>query len=128
MDRATRELVAQRASDRCEYCGLRQAMSPLAKLRVEHITPRKHGGGDDPANLALACIDCNLRKGPNLTGVDPTTREITALFNPRDQAWDDHFRWDGVHIVGTTAVDRTTVRVLDLNLPERLIVRAIARA
>jgi hypothetical protein len=43
----------------------------------------QHGGGDDADNLALACPDCNLRKGPNLTGIDPETGAVVRLFHPR---------------------------------------------
>jgi len=35
----------------------------------------QHGGFDDLDNLALACIDCNLHKGPNLTVIDPETNK-----------------------------------------------------
>ncbi|HSS19497.1 MAG TPA: hypothetical protein VLL54_05435 [Pyrinomonadaceae bacterium] len=53
-------------------------------------------------NLALACIDCNLHKGPNLTGIDPNTGVITPLFHPRRDAWVEHFGWDGIYLVGST--------------------------
>ena len=36
-------------------------------------------------NLALACIDCNLHKGPNLTGIDPETNQVTRS-NPEQWA------------------------------------------
>jgi 5-methylcytosine-specific restriction endonuclease McrA len=85
MNATLRALVRERARDRCEYCGLHQEDSPLALLHVEHIVPKAHGGSDDPGNLALACVDCNLHKGPNLTGIDPATGEVTALFHPRRQ-------------------------------------------
>lgn len=52
---------------------------------MEHIRPRKHGGSDDESNLCLACIDCNLHKGANLTGIDPVTEIMTPLFHPRQQ-------------------------------------------
>jgi 5-methylcytosine-specific restriction endonuclease McrA len=68
---STKDQVRKRAAHRCEYCQLRADDSPLARLQIEHIVPRKHGGNDDLDNLALACIDCNLRKGTNLTGIDP---------------------------------------------------------
>jgi 5-methylcytosine-specific restriction endonuclease McrA len=29
-------------------------------------------------NLALACHRCNLRKGPNLTGIDPMSGEMVV--------------------------------------------------
>jgi 5-methylcytosine-specific restriction endonuclease McrA len=64
-----RDLVRRRAGDRREYCLLRQEHSHLTH-HVEHILAKQHGGSDESANLALACQRCNLRKGPNLTGID----------------------------------------------------------
>jgi hypothetical protein len=126
MDAATRQMVRQRAGNRCEYCGLQQEQSPLAALHVEHVVPKKHGGDDDPGNLALACIDCNLRKGSNIAGYDPATGEITELFHPRRHPWCEHFRWDGVTIVGITAIGRTTVDVLRLNDEEQVQLRTVS--
>lgn len=123
MNEATRSFVRLRAENRCEYCFTHQDNSPLAFHHIEHIRPRKHGGGDDPENLALACIDCNLHKGANLTGIDPQSGSITPLFHPRQQVWHDHFRWDGLRIVGTTDVGRTTVQVLGMNSEEQLELR-----
>ena len=124
MVEATKAIVRDRADDRCEYCQLHQDDSPLARLHIEHVIPKKHGGSDQLENLALACIDCNLHKGPNLTGIDPETDEITELFHPRRQRWSDHFAWAGIYIVGRTAVGRATVRVLDMNSDDRLALRA----
>jgi len=123
MTEAVRHFVRQRAGHRCEYCQLHQNDSPLAALHIEHIRPIKHGGTDALENLCLACIDCNLHKGANLTGIDPETDTITPLFNPRRDRWDAHFMWNGIRIVGVTAVGRTTVRVLDLNGDDRLDLR-----
>jgi len=123
MKQSVRRLVRKRASLCCEYCQLEEQYSPIARLQVEHIRPRKHGGTDDPANLSLACIDCNLRKGSNLTGFDPETDQIVELFNPRKQLWEEHFAWVGFHIKGLTDVGRTTVRVLDMNSDDRLQLR-----
>ncbi len=123
MTEAVRHLVRQRAKHRCEYCQLHQDDSPLAALHIEHIRPIKHGGTDALENLCLACIDCNLHKGTNLTGIDPETDEITPLFHPRRDNWDEHFIWNGIRITGRTAVGRATVRVLDLNGDDRLDLR-----
>ncbi|MEA3209725.1 MAG: hypothetical protein QOE70_2782 [Chthoniobacter sp.] len=120
MDERTRRLVRERAASRCEYCALTEAQSPVAKLQIEHIVPRKHGGNDDAGNLALACIDCNLHKGANLTGIDPETGQVVELFNPRNQQWTDHFVWNGIFLLGTTAVGRTTIRVLEINSDDRI--------
>ena len=124
MSPATRAAVRERAAQRCEYCQLHQADSPLAALHVEHIIPRSHGGTDDPDNLALACIDCNLHKGPNLTGLDPETSLVTELFHPRRQRWEDHFVWRDIHIAGETAQGRVTVRVLHMNAEDQLALRS----
>ena len=75
MDAATRELVRRRAGNRCEYCLLRQEDCEILH-HIEHIVARQHGGSHDDGNLAPACHRCNLRKGPNLTGIDPARSEI----------------------------------------------------
>jgi 5-methylcytosine-specific restriction endonuclease McrA len=123
MTEAMRQFVRSRAGHCCEYCQLRQEDSPLAALHIEHIRPRKHGGTDDEGNLALACIDCNLHKGPNLTGIDPQTGAITVLFHPRQDPWESHFEWHGRYLLGRTAMGRTTVQVLELNSDDRLDLR-----
>ena len=123
MNTATRALVRQRADNRCEYCQIHQDDSPLAALHIEHNRPLKHGGSDDESNLCLACIDCNLHKGSNLTGVDPNTELVTLLFHPRTQRWNEHFQWDGIHLVGLTDVGRATIRVLCMNSDEQLELR-----
>jgi len=124
IDEAKRTRVRQRAGNRCEYCHVHQEDSPLAVLHIEHIVPRAHGGTDDLDNLASACIDCNLHKGPNLTGIDPVTNQVTNLFHPRHQQWEDHFEWRGIHLVGKTAVGRTIVRVLHVNSEDQLALRS----
>ena len=126
MTAATRTLVRRRVANRCEYCRLHQDDSPLAALHIEHIRPRKHGGADDESNLCLACVDCNLRKGPNLTGIDPLTGAVTVLFNPRQQRWNDHFAWAGIRIIGRTAIGRTTIEVLEMNSDDQLSLRGIS--
>ena len=124
MNESIKAQVQRRAGNRCEYCQLHQDESPLAALHIEHIVPKKHGGSDDLDNLALACIDCNLHKGSNLTGIDPETEEVTKLFDPRRQAWDDHFEWRGVYITGKTGIGRTTIRVLEMNSDDQLALRS----
>lgn len=121
---STKTRVRERAGNACEYRHLHQDNSPLAVLHIEHIIPKIHGGTDDLDNLALACIDCNLHKGPNLTGIDPRTGAVTELFHPRLHAWDDHFAWDGIYLVSNTPVGRTTIRVLNVNSEEQLALRS----
>ena len=85
--------------------------------------PRQHGGSDDPSSLALACDRCNAYKGPNLTGIDPDTGTVVALFNPRRDVWDHHFTVQGGQITGLTATGRATVRLLNMNAPRRVELR-----
>ena len=122
MDTATRDLVRRRAAERCEYCGLRQEHSEL-KHHIEHVIAKQHGGSDDAENLALACHRCNLRKGPNLTGIDPQTGQVSRLFHPRRDRWPDHFIFESALITGLTPVGRASVHVLDLNDARRLELR-----
>jgi hypothetical protein len=37
--------------------------------------------------------------------------------------WSDHFRWEGVRVVGQTATGRVTVAALDMNRPLILAIR-----
>ena len=122
MHDATRDFVRARASYRCEYCQIHET-DDIYVLHVEHIIPRKHGGGDTVSNLALACHQCNFHRGSNLTGIDPDTEQIIQLFNPREQQWLHHFRYDGAELVGLTPVGRTTVRVMCINDSDRVQMR-----
>jgi hypothetical protein len=124
IDAATRRRVRARASDRCEYCGMAQVHDPFFTFHIEHIIPRQHGGGDDLSNLALACVQCNSHKGPNLAGIDPETGEITPLFDPRKQNWEEHFERREAWIIGRTPTGRTTVRVLAMNADDQRDLRA----
>ena len=123
MDATTRELVRRRADYRCEYCLLREEHSELTH-HIEHIIAKQHGGGDDAGNLALACHRCNLHKGPNLTGLDPTSGDLVPLFNPRRDRWTEHFLFHGVRIGGITPIGRATVKLLAMNDVRRLELRS----
>ena len=125
MDAVLRERIRQRAGDRCEYCRLRQEHSPYHSFHVEHVVARQHRGTDDLENLAWACHQCNLHKGTNLASVDPDTNEVTRLFHPRRDRWEEHFASEGARIVGRTAIGRTTAWLLQMNAEERIELRAV---
>lgn len=122
MDEAIKEQVQERAGGRCEYCHLSEA-HVLTPFQVEHVIAKQHRSGDTLGNLAYACLRCNLCKGPNLAGIDPKTKRLTRLFNPRRHRWSKHFRWQGAIIIGKTAVGRTTVDVLAMNESTRISLR-----
>ena len=114
MNAELRGRVIARAAGCCEYCRLSQDRVPLS-FHVEHILPRQHGGPTVFENLALACGNCNQRKGPNLTGLDPDTGEICRLFHPRQDEWSAHFHRSGGLIQGISPTGRTTVWLLHMN-------------
>jgi hypothetical protein len=118
-----RQLVIQRAKNRCEYCGLSQ-LGQAATFHIDHITPVVAGGLTTADNLALACVACSLYKGAKQDVEDPETTKTVTIFNPRQQIWTEHFRWNGVEVVGVTAVGRATVNTLKLNRPLILAIRA----
>jgi hypothetical protein len=102
----------------------------MRPFHIEHIIAKQHGGATSLDNLALACWQCNLKKGPNLTGIDPATGEVTRLFHPRRDIWTEHLaflevksRPGRVEITGLTAVGRATVRLLDMNEEHRKALR-----
>lgn len=125
MDTATRDRVRQRAGERCEYCRLPQSATPLLLFHIEHIVARQHGGGNDPSNLALACDRCNAYKGPNLTSIDGETGEVSILFHPRTDRWDEHFVMENGMISGLTPTGRATVRLLNMNANRRVQLRLL---
>jgi len=122
MPNALSSAVRQRARGRCEYCRFPESEADLP-FTNDHVRPRKHGGTTELENLALACPACNSHKGTNLTGIDPDSDRPVILFNPRTQRWYDHFRWDGIRIVGQTPTGRATVRVIGLNDESQLGLR-----
>ena len=119
---SVRRLVIERAQGRCEYCLLHQDDVPFSH-HVDHLIPLKHGGQTESNNLALACLECNRHKGSDLTAIDPADGTIVLLFNPRSQAWDEHFAIEGARIIGKTPVGRATVVLLRLNGRTRVIQR-----
>lgn len=125
MDTATRNLVRQRADERCEYCLLPQEASPLLTFHIEHIIAKQYLDDeiDDPDSLALACNRCNAYKGTNLSSIDPQTRKLVPLFNPRQDIWNDHFELQSGGIIGKTPTGRATARLLQMNAPQRVELR-----
>ncbi len=117
-----RRLVQERAQGRCEYCLIHEA-DMYYPHEADHVIAEKHGGATSLENLAWACFYCNRFKGSDLASVDPETQKIVFLFNPREQNWKRHFRFNGGRIEGLTASGRATVALLHLNDVERVAYR-----
>lgn len=124
LSKTVREGVRQRAEGRCEYCRKPEGYG-LQSHQVDHIIPQKHKGTDELDNLAWACFQCNLCKGPNLASLDPETGTLTFLFHPRNQRWHDHFELVHEQIMGKTPIGRVTVDILQMNHEEQLATRRI---
>jgi hypothetical protein len=123
MDATLRDLVRQRAGNRCEYCLIHQDDDPYFRFHIEHVLPFKHGGDDDRENLALSCRHCNLHKGPNIAGIDSDDGKLTPLFNPRRDVWSEHFAFHGAIIEVLRNIGRTTVHVHAMNDSDRVDLR-----
>jgi hypothetical protein len=119
--RLRRRIIA-RAGDRGEYCGLSQA-GQGATFHIDHIIPIASGGPTEEDNLALACVSCSLHKEARRSAPDPRSGRTVPLFHPRRQRWRDHFRWEGVRVVGRTPTGRATVEALRMNRELILAIR-----
>lgn len=119
-----RERVSEQADRRCGYCQTTEAIIG-APMEIDHIIPYARGGSTTEDNLWLACSPCNERKGTRIGAIDPTSGEIVRLFDPRRQAWSEHFAWSpaGDIVIGLTATGRVTVRALHLNRATLVVAR-----
>ena len=127
-DEKIKRLVVQRASNRCEYCGIHQEDDPVFRFPIDRIIGGQHGGIYSEENTALACHNCNQKKGPNIASVVPEAQgTIVPLFNPRKDVWSEHFELlsDSV-ILGRTPTGKATVLLLDMNTPNKVHLRSLA--
>lgn len=115
VSKALRTKVIRRARGLCEYCQTAQMI--VLEMEVDHIQPESKGGPTIESNLCLACAGCNGFKSDAERAIDPQTRQIVSLFNPRTQNWASHFEWspDGTHLIGLTPTGRATIERLRIN-------------
>lgn len=120
-----KRLVRSRARHKCEYCRASELVTGYA-FHIEHIVPRNRGGKDHTDNYALACMPCNRAKSDHLTGIDPKTESEVRLFDPRNDAWTDHFLIvNEIQIKGKTPIGRATANRLQLNQIRQLEARRL---
>lgn len=119
-----RERVRAAARYRCGYCLCAEVFTG-SPMQIDHLIPESVGGLTEEDNLWLACTLCNLHRGNRTAAVDPETGAVVRLFDPRHQAWTDHFRWSeaGELVIGLTATGRATVDALQLNRAVRVDAR-----
>lgn len=124
-----RRLVTSRAGNRCEYCLIHEK-DTFFGCEIDHIISEKHGGPTNADNLALACMICNRNKGSDIGSVLQPDSLLVRFFNPRTDAWVEHFaidKADGVTIVPLTEIGIVTARILAFNSYERLLERQTLR-
>jgi hypothetical protein len=92
---------------------------------ADHVRSQKHNGPTIAENLCWACALCNSFKGTDVASFPPASNELVPLFNPRADAWDDHFAWQGPELRGKTPIGEATIALLRINLAERVDHRAI---
>src|SRR5688572_7240020 len=112
-DIALRRLVGFRAHGRCEYCRLPLEFDESPPC-LDHIIALKHGGQTIEQNLAYACWHDNHFKGDNIAGLDPFDSQLTRLFNPRTDAWQEYFTFSEGVIIPLTPIGRTSLYVLNM--------------
>lgn len=117
-----RNLVSARAEHICEYCLIHEE-DTFFGCEVDHVISVKHGGPTEADNLAYACVFCNRQKGSDIGSILWRTGEFKRFFNPRADRWADHFRLNAAVIEPLTPIGEVTVRILDLNSPDRLLER-----
>lgn len=124
---ALRRLVRARADSLCEYCLIHED-DAFFGCEVDHIISEKHGGQTEADNLSYACAFCNRAKGSDVGSIMLASGTLTRFFNPRTDAWANHFFLDEVRIVPLSDIGDVTVRILDFNNPDRLLERKTLQA
>lgn len=121
-----RQRIAEAANFCCAYC-LTQEVILGMPFEIDHIQPGAAGGASDESNLCLACPRCNRYKADRTHGLDGSTGELTPLFHPRQQIWQEHLEWqqDGLYLAGITPMGRATVDALQMNNPFVVRSRAV---
>ena len=67
----------------------------------------------------------NRYKGADIASIDSHTGELVRLFNPRQDRWTEHFRFDGATVETLSAIGGVTASLLRLNATERIAERLV---
>jgi hypothetical protein len=119
-----RRLVVARAEGICEYCLISED-DAFYGCEADHIISEKHGGATTSDNLAMACVFCNQAKGSDVGSIDWERNAFVRFFNPRTDAWADHFAFVEARIEGTTPIGIVTARILGFNAADRVSERTV---
>lgn len=116
-----REYLLEKFGRRCAYCG-----AESAKLEIEHIIPKSRGGSSRIGNLAIACHDCNQKKGSMTAGEFGYLQVQMLAKKPlMDAAMVTATRWATLHMLETFGISvecgtggRTKNNRIRLGLPK----------
>jgi hypothetical protein len=122
-----RRLVVARAEGLCEYCLIAED-NTFYGCQADHIISEKHGGATDADNLAMACVFCNQAKGSDVGSIDWESNAFVRFFNPRTDAWADHFALPESRIEGRTPIGVVTARILGFNNADRVLERGVLQS
>ena len=90
-----REYLLEKWGRKCAYCG-----TTGGRLQVEHLVPRVRGGSDRVSNLALACEECNQKKGKRTASEYGFAHLMQAARQPlKDAAAVNSVRWTLWHLL-----------------------------
>lgn len=62
-----RNSIFERDNGKCFYCAGQMVYQET--WHIDHRTPVSAGGSNDPENLVLSCVRCNLKKGAKMPEV-----------------------------------------------------------
>ena len=116
--------VKERANYRREYCLIHQE-DFFFPFEIDHIISLRHEGKTVLNNLALSCGTCNRMKAADIGTYLNENLEFIRLFNPRIDNWSQHFEINHGEIFALTLIGEATVKFLDLNSPDRIILRQL---
>ena len=119
-----RQKVKERANNCCEYCLINQD-DFFFPFEVDHIISLRHEGKSVFNNLALSCGTCNRMKAADIGTYLNEKLEFVRLFNPRIDIWEQHFEINHGEIIPLTLIGEATVKLLDMNNPDRIILRQV---
>jgi 5-methylcytosine-specific restriction protein A len=78
--RKIRELVLKRDGC-CQQCA--QSEGPM---HIDHVIPKRLGGGDELWNLRQLCQNCNLAKGGRFFDTEGTPPTLHGVFIPQNES------------------------------------------
>ena len=119
-----RQKVKDRANNCCEYCRIHQE-DFFFPFEIDHIISLRHEGKSNFNNLAFSCGTCNRMKAADIGTYLNEKLEFIRLFNPRMDIWEHNFEINHGEILPLTLIGEATIKLLDLNNPDRIILRQV---